>query len=39
MILQSNINGIVCSSSKEGDSFRGAVNSTLFVDELEIVGE
>lgn len=30
---------IVCSSSKEGDSFRGAVNSTLFVDELEIVGE
>lgn len=30
---------IVCSSSKAGDSFKGAVNSTLFVDELEIIGE
>ncbi|WP_410558698.1 PCMD domain-containing protein [Bacteroides ovatus] len=25
--------------SKAGDSFKGAVNSTLFVDELEIIGE
>mgnify|MGYP000029706472 CR=1 FL=1 len=30
---------IVCSSSKAGDSFKGAVNSTLLVDELEIIGE
>ena len=30
---------IVCSSSKEGDKFRGAANSTLIVDELEVVGE
>lgn len=30
---------IVCSSSKAGDSFKGAVNSTLFVDELEISSE
>ena len=30
---------IVCSSSKDGDKFKGAVNSTLIVDELEIVGE
>lgn len=30
---------IVCSSSKAGDSFKGAVNSTLFVDELEVIGE
>ncbi|RHK73717.1 hypothetical protein DW046_17480 [Bacteroides stercoris] len=25
--------------SKDGDKFKGAVNSTLIVDELEIVGE
>ena len=30
---------IACSSSKDGDKFKGAVNSTLIVDELEIVGE
>ena len=30
---------IVCSSSKEGDKFKGAANSTLIVDELEVVGE
>lgn len=30
---------IVCSSSKDGDKFKGAVNSTLIVDELEIIGE
>ncbi|WP_077155930.1 PCMD domain-containing protein [Bacteroides bouchesdurhonensis] len=30
---------IVCSSSKEGDVFKGAGGSTLFLDELEIVGE
>ncbi len=30
---------IVCSSSKEGDIFKGAVGSTLYLDELEIVGE
>lgn len=30
---------IVCSSSKEGDRFRGAANSTLIVDNLEVVGE
>ena len=30
---------IVCSASKEGANFNGAVNSTLIVDNLEIVGE
>lgn len=30
---------IVCSSSKDGDSFKGAGNSTLIVDELEVVAE
>ncbi len=30
---------IVCSSSKEGDNFRGAKNSTLIIDNLEIIGE
>lgn len=30
---------IVCSSSKDGDSFKGAGNSTLIVDELEVVTE
>lgn len=30
---------IVCSSSKEGDLFKGAGGSTLFLDELEIIGE
>lgn len=30
---------IVCSSSKEGDKFKGAGGSTLILDELEIVGE
>ena len=30
---------IVCSSSKEGDSFKGAGGSTLWIDELEIIGE
>lgn len=30
---------IVCSSSKEGDYFKGAGGSTLFLDELEILGE
>ncbi|MBP6064854.1 MAG: PCMD domain-containing protein, partial [Bacteroides sp.] len=30
---------IVCSSSKEGDKFKGAVGSTLIVDELEVIGE
>ncbi len=30
---------IVCSSSKEGDYFRGAGGSTLILDELEIIGE
>ena len=30
---------IVCSSSKEGANFNGAANSTLIVDELEIIGE
>ncbi len=30
---------IVCSSSKEGDNFKGAGNSTLFLDELEVIGE
>ena len=30
---------IVCSSSKDGDSFKGAGNSTLIVDELEVITE
>lgn len=30
---------IICSSSKEGDRFRGAKNSTLIIDNLEVVGE
>lgn len=30
---------IVCSSSKDGANFNGAVNSTLIVDELEVIGE
>lgn len=30
---------IVCSSSKEGDVFKGAGGSTLFIDELEVIGE
>lgn len=30
---------IVCSSSKEGDYFKGAGGSTLILDELEIIGE
>ena len=30
---------IVCSSSKDGANFNGAANSTLIVDELEIIGE
>lgn len=30
---------IVCSSSKDGDKFKGAVNSILTVDEFEVVGE
>lgn len=30
---------IVCSSSKEGDYFKGAENSTLILDELEVIGE
>lgn len=30
---------IVCSSSKNGDKFCGGVNSTLWVDELEVIGE
>lgn len=30
---------IVCSSSKEGDAFKGAGGSTLILDELEVVGE
>ena len=30
---------IVCSSSKAGDLFKGAANSTLWVDELEVIGE
>lgn len=30
---------IVCSSSKAGDQFKGAANSTLWVDELEVIGE
>lgn len=30
---------LVCSSSKLGDSFKGAGGSTLYLDELEIIGE
>lgn len=30
---------IVCSSSKDGDTFMGAGGSTLILDELEIIGE
>ncbi len=30
---------IVCSSSKEGDHFKGAGGSTLMLDELEVTGE
>lgn len=30
---------IVCSSSKDGAAFKGAVNSTLIVDDFEILGE
>ena len=30
---------IVCSSSKEGDAFKGAGGSTLILDDLEILGE
>lgn len=30
---------IVCSSSKDGDSFKGAGGSTLLIDELEVLGE
>ena len=30
---------IVCSSSKEGDFFKGAAGSTLILDELEVIGE
>lgn len=30
---------IVCSSSKNGDAYQGAVGSTLWVDELEVIGE
>lgn len=30
---------IVCSASKEGANFNGAVNSTLIVDNLEVIGE
>ena len=30
---------IVCSSSKEGDRFKGAGGSTLLLDELEVIGE
>lgn len=30
---------IVCSSSKDGDKFKGALGSTLWVDELEVIGE
>lgn len=30
---------IVCSSSKEGDAFKGAGGSTLLIDEFEVVGE
>ncbi len=30
---------VICSSSKEGDLFKGAGGSTLWIDELEIIGE
>ena len=30
---------IVCSSSKDGDTFKGAGGSTLIVDEFEIICE
>ena len=30
---------IVCSSSKDGDKFKGAANSTLWIDNLEVTGE
>lgn len=30
---------LICSSSKDGDTFKGAAGSTLFVDELEVVFE
>ena len=30
---------IVCSSSKDGDKFMGAENSTLIIDDVEVVGE
>lgn len=30
---------LICSSSKNGDTFNGAAGSTLFVDELEVVFE
>lgn len=30
---------IICSSSKDGANFNGAANSTLIVDNLEIIGE
>ncbi len=30
---------IVCSASKDGANFNGAVNSTLIVDNLEVIGE
>ena len=30
---------VVCSSSKEGNLFRGAVNSSLWVDNIEVYGE
>lgn len=30
---------IVCSSSKNGDKYQGGVNSTLIVDNLQVIGE
>lgn len=30
---------IICTASKEGDRFKGAPNSTLILDELEVIGE
>ena len=30
---------IVCSASKDGATFKGAANSTLWVDNLEVIGE
>lgn len=30
---------VVCSSSKDGDKFMGAENSTLLIDDIEVVGE